>query len=308
MVEPVLSVVGLTKSFGAVRASDDISLELLPGEVHALIGPNGAGKSTLVAQIAGSVRPDAGVVRLLGRDVTSLGVAARARLGLGRGFQVSSVVAGHSVLENIALAVRGRRGDVLRAFRAWRRDAATLDAAHAAAARVGLDGRMGTRAAELSHGERRRLELAMALALEPRAFLLDEPMAGLGPEGAHEMTALIGGLATGGPAAPAPAGGRRTAESPAAGLRLVDPRGGGTREAGPPKAGSPKAEPRAAEFPTAGPPVLLVEHDMDVVFALADRVTVLVDGAVLASGDVAAIRADDRVRTAYLGDPADDAE
>ncbi len=249
MAEPVLSARGLTKSFGAVVASRDVSLEVMPGTIHAVIGPNGAGKSTLVAQICGAVRPDAGAVLLNGRDVTRLPVAARARAGLARSFQVSAVVPAFTVRQNVTLALAGRDRRTHSPFARWRADAALSREAASHADRVGLGDRMEVPADALSHGERRRLDLSMALALRPRVLVLDEPMAGLGSEGTAEITAMLSDL-------------RRDA------------------------------------------PILLVEHDMDAVFALADRVTVLVDGAVIASGPVDAIRADPAVRRAYLGDGA----
>ena len=247
MAEPVLSVRDVSKSFGAVEASRGVSLDLLPGTVHALIGPNGAGKSTLIKLIAGNLRPDRGAVLLAGRDVTRLTTARRARLGLGRTFQVSAVIPEATVRANVMLALLGRERLARSAFRPWRRRHALMAEAERHAARTHLSARLDTPAAALAHGERRRLELAMALALRPKAFLLDEPMAGLGTEGAAEITALLRDL---------------------------------RHEA----------------------PILLVEHDMDAVFALADRISVLVDGAVVASGTVGEIRADPRVRDAYLGD------
>ena len=250
-VEPVLAAEALTKSFGALTASDAVSLSLVPGEVHALIGPNGAGKSTLVALITGTLPLDGGRVRLRGEDVTALDVAARTRRGLGRSFQVSDVAPGFTVLENVALARLARERRVFRTLRGWRSRTTLLNAAREHAARTGLADRLSVRAADLSHGERRRLELAMVLALEPASFLLDEPLAGLGAEGAAAMTALLDEL---------------------------------RREA----------------------PILLIEHDMDAVFALADRVSVLVYGRVIASGTVEAVRGDAAVREAYLGDELPD--
>ena len=245
MTEVVLETRALHKSFGAVQATRDVSLTLRVGEIHALIGPNGAGKSTLIAQIAGALRPDSGSVRFLGHDVTALDTAARARMGLGRSFQISATVPEFSVLENVLLCagVPGRAG----LFAPVLRDAARRDHAQAQLARVGMDRRRTTPAADLSHGERRRLELAMALALRPRAFLLDEPMAGMDAAATAEMT------------------------------RLLDPL-------------------------RSEAPILLVEHDMDAVFALADRITVLDYGQVLATGTVAEIRSDPQVRRAYLGE------
>ncbi|MGF1628016.1 MAG: ABC transporter ATP-binding protein [Kiloniellaceae bacterium] len=251
MTEPLLDLQGLSKAFGALKATDNVDLTVFPGEIHALIGPNGAGKSTLIAQVAGGLAPDAGRVFLLGEEVTAWPVARRARLGLGRSFQVSSLALEFSVLRNVMLAVQARRGG---RFGAWagfwapvRRDEALRNEALGVLARVGLDARAGQPAGALSHGERRLLEVAMALALRPRLLLLDEPMAGLGPEGTRELTAFLKAL---------------------------------------------KAE--------AG--MLLVEHDMDAVFALADRISVLVYGRIVATGTPEEIRASAAVREAYLGD------
>lgn len=249
MSEPALEVRDLRKSFGALKATDGVTLALRPGEIHALIGPNGAGKSTLIAQLAGALRPDSGVVRIFGRDVTGLGVAARARLGLARSFQISSLAGEFSALRNVMLAVQARAGSSYRFLRPARGDERLRAPALAALARVGLADRAAIPAALLSHGERRRLELAMALAMAPKLFLLDEPMAGLGAEGSREMTGFLSDL---------------------------------RREA----------------------PILLVEHDMDAVFALADRISVLEAGRVVASGAPAEIRADSEARRAYLGDSA----
>ncbi len=247
MAEPVLDIRELSKSFGALTATDGVSLDLRPGEIHALIGPNGAGKSTLIHQIAGTLRPDGGQIRFLGTDIGRLDPAARARLGLGRSFQVSSLAGEFSALRNVMLAVQARQGSSFHFLRPVMRDGSLIDPAMAALERVGLTARARVPAAELSHGERRQLEIAIALALGSRAFLLDEPMAGMGPEGSRTLTAFLDGLRD---------------------------------EA----------------------PILLVEHDMDAVFALADRVSVLVYGRVIATGSVAEIRRDPQVREAYLGD------
>ncbi len=247
MAEPILALEGLEKSFGALRATDGVSLTLLPGEIHALIGPNGAGKSTLIKQIAGELAPDAGTIRFDGRDITALPAAARAHAGLARSFQISSVAPAFTVLQNVMLAVQGRSGSVFRFFRPASRDRELVEPARACIERAGLAGREAAFAADISHGERRKLELAMALALAPKAFLLDEPMAGLGPDGTQQMTTLLDDL---------------------------------RHEA----------------------PILLIEHDMDAVFALADRVSVLVYGQVIATGTVAQIRADPAVQEAYLGE------
>lgn len=246
MTEPVLDIRALSKSFGGLAANEEISLTLRPGEIHALIGPNGAGKSTLIKQIAGNIRPDAGQVLFTGQDVTPLDTVARARLGLARTFQVSSLAPEMTVLQNVVLGALGRQGRVFGFFRGAMRDGALVEAGMQALARVGLEDYTTTRAADLSHGQRRALEIAVALVLEPKAFLMDEPMAGLGMDGTHRLMGLLDSL---------------RAEAPA----------------------------------------LLVEHDMDVVFALADRISVLVSGRIIATGSAAEIRADTRVQDAYLG-------
>ncbi len=249
MAEPVLAIRDLNKSFGALKATEGVSLDLKAGEIHALIGPNGAGKSTLIHQIAGTLKPDSGTVHFLGEDITPLGVAGRARLGLGRSFQVSSLAPEFSALRNVMLAVQAKAGSSFRFFRPVMRDPSLVEPAMAALARVGLQDRARVPAAALSHGERRQLEIAIALALGSKAFLLDEPMAGMGPDGSRALTAFLDRL------------------------RIEAP-------------------------------ILLVEHDMDAVFALADRVSVLVYGRIIASGTVEEIRADPEVRRAYLGDAA----
>ena len=247
--DPILETVGLDKSYGALKASDGVSLDLRAGEIHALIGPNGAGKSTLIGQIAGWIRPDAGRVSFLGEDVTALSPAARARRGLGRSFQISSLAPELSARRNIMLSVQGRRGSSFRFWRAARTDPDLRAPTEAALAACGLSERGHEPVAALSHGERRQLEVGCALALEPKALLLDEPMAGLGAGGAKKMTELLDRL-------------------------------------------------------RSHAPILLIEHDMDAVFALADRISVLVYGRIIASGSVAEIRADPEVRAAYLGDAA----
>jgi branched-chain amino acid transport system ATP-binding protein len=247
MSEAVLEVTGLGKSFGSLTVSDDISLDLRPGEIHAVIGPNGAGKSTLIAQICGTLAPDAGAVRFLGHDVTPQPARARARMGLARTFQISALAMEDTVLQNALLGALGQAGTPWRFFRPVLSDRALRAAAEAALERVGLAEKAATVTAELSHGERRQLEVAVALTLKPRAFVMDEPMAGLGAEGSKRLTALLDGL----------------------------------REEA---------------------PILLVEHDMDAVFALADRISVLDYGRLIASGGVSDIRANPIVRAAYLGD------
>ena len=253
MAEPVLEVRGLRKSFGALKATDGVSLTLEAGEIHAVIGPNGAGKSTLVAQIAGQLAPDAGEIWLGGREITGLSVAGRARLGLGRTFQVSSLALEFSVLRNVMLAVQGRRGSSFGFWAPVMRDRRLLEPARAVLAQFDLEARADVTAAALSHGERRQLELAMAFALEPSALLLDEPMAGMGAGG---TTALTGVLAA---------------------MRGIVP-------------------------------MLLIEHDMDAVFALADRISVLAEGRVIFTGTPEAVRASAVVREVYLGPPEEAGE
>ncbi|MGB3245901.1 MAG: ABC transporter ATP-binding protein [Sulfitobacter sp.] len=247
MPDSILSVKGISKNFGALTASDNITLDLYPGEIHALIGPNGAGKSTLIKQIAGGLKPDSGEVHFLGRDVTRASLATRARLGLGRTFQISALAMDYTVLENAVLGAVGQSGGVFRFFKPVMRDVALLERAFGALDRVGLRDQATTITAELSHGQRRQLEVAVALTLSPKAFLMDEPMAGMGAEGSRGLTTFLQDLKT---------------------------------EA----------------------PILLVEHDMDAVFALADRISVLVYGRIVATGSVDEIRADPQVREAYLGE------
>jgi branched-chain amino acid transport system ATP-binding protein len=247
MTDAILSVQDLRKSFGALKATDGVTLDLKSGEIHALIGPNGAGKSTLIHQIAGSLKPDGGDIEFLGEDVRALGVAERARRGLGRSFQVSSLAPEFSALRNVMLAVQARQGSSFRFFKPVMRDSALTAPAMQALHRVGLAERAQISAAELSHGERRKLEIAIALALGAKAFLFDEPMAGMGPEGSKELTRFLDQLRS---------------------------------EA----------------------PILLVEHDMDAVFALADRISVLVYGRIIATGSVDDIRKNADVKRAYLGE------
>jgi branched-chain amino acid transport system ATP-binding protein len=249
MPEPILEIRDLRKSFNALKATDGVSLDLYPGQIHALIGPNGAGKSTLIHQIAGSLTADSGTIRFLGQDIGGLHMAARARLGLARSFQVSSLAQEFSALRNVMLAVQSKQASSFRFLRQVATDKTLTDPAMVMLERVGLAGRAHVPAGELSHGERRQLEIAIALALSPKAFLFDEPMAGMGPEGSKQLTSLLDGL---------------------------------RHEA----------------------PMLLVEHDMDAVFALADRISVLVYGRIIATGTVDEIRSDPDVRRAYLGDAA----
>jgi branched-chain amino acid transport system ATP-binding protein len=247
MTEPLLRIEGLTKNFDGVIASDNIMLDIEPDGLHAIIGPNGAGKTTLVGQLAGEIAPNAGHIHFDGRDITTLPVYTRNALGLARSFQISSLFPDFTALDNVALAVQAHAGHSFHFWRDARRDPALREPARAALARVGLGHRADVIVSKLSHGEHRQLELAMALATRPRLLLLDEPMAGLGPEESARVVKMLREL---------------------------------------------KQELT----------ILLIEHDMEAVFALADRITVLVYGRVIASGAPAAIRANAEVRKAYLGE------
>lgn len=247
MAEPILTLTGVRKAFGALKVTDGVDLAVAPGELHALIGPNGAGKTTLVHQISGMLRPDTGSIRFRGTDITALPPEKRARAGLARTFQITSTIASLSVLENVALGVQARSNHPLALFANAARDASLNKPAWAAIEAVGLTERAHVLAGRLSHGEKRALEIAMAITLEPAAILLDEPLAGVGREEGERLITLLRSLK-----------GRYA--------------------------------------------MLLVEHDMEAVFALADTVTVLVYGRVIASGAPAVVRADPAVREAYLGE------
>ena len=236
---------GLTKRFGGIVANRSIDFDVESGEIHAVIGPNGAGKSTFMAQLSGEHLPDEGSIVFDGHDITRLPIHRRAQLGLGRCFQVSRVFLEHSAIENIAVGVLARQGGHLRAWRDARNDAALLDPARRILADVGLAGREHVPASALSHGERRQLELAMALATEPSLLLLDEPMAGMGASESRVVVDLIAKLA-------------------------------------------------------ATIAVILIEHDMEAVMALAKRISVLVNGQVVATGTPSAVIADPAVQEAYL--------
>lgn len=249
MADPLLDVRDLEKRFGALTVTDGVSFELHAGECHALIGPNGAGKTTLVHQLSGLLAPDAGCIRFAGRDITKTPAHRRAARGLVRTFQITSIIQSFTVLENVALAAQAKAGSSFRFLARACDDQALNTKASDALDAVGLGDRARVPAGALAHGEKRLLELAMALALEPRLLLLDEPMAGVGREEGQRLIALLAKLKA----------------------RL---------------------------------PMLLIEHDMDAVFRLADRVSVLVYGRLIASGAPEAIRADPAVRAAYLGDEA----
>src|SRR5436853_745624 len=194
MAEALLETRGLTKRFGGLTATNDVSLSVEPGELLAVIGPNGAGKTTLIAELSGELRPDAGTIRFAGTDVSRLGPARRVMLGIARSFQITSIFREFTALDNVALAIQARAGHSFRFWRAARRDPRLRDPAFAALGVVGLAGRAELVAGSLAHGERRALELAMALATAPRLLLLDEPTAGMGPEESASMVHLLAGL------------------------------------------------------------------------------------------------------------------
>lgn len=247
MTEPLLRVSRLFKRFGGVNATDDLSLDVRAGEIHALIGPNGAGKTTFIGQLMGEIRPDAGDIHLDGASIKSLPTPARVRRGVARTFQITELLTEDTALDNVALAVQAGQGHSFRFLADAGADRSLLDPAREHLASAGLSDRAHVRVSELSHGERKQLELAVALACKPRLLLLDEPMAGLGAAESRRMADTLARL-------------------------------------------------------KGSIAMLLVEHDMDVVFALADRISVLVYGRVVASGSVAEIQADPQVRAAYLGE------
>ena len=243
----VLELQGLEKSFGALVATSAVDLTVEPGEIHALIGPNGAGKTTLISQIYGSLAPDRGRILLKGEDITRLATHQRVRKGIGRSFQITTVLMDFTAADNAAVAVIARQDNAFGMIRPAASNDGLREAAMEVLARVGLAERGPIKASDLSHGERRLLELGLALAAQPGLLLLDEPMAGTGPEETARMAEIIASL---------------------------------------------KGE--AA--------ILLIEHDMDAVFRLADRITVMVEGAVIATGTPAEISANAAVQEAYLGD------
>ncbi len=244
--EPLLSVTGLVKSFGGLMATNHLDFDLVEGEIHGIIGPNGAGKTTFVSQLQGQLLPDQGKILLDGDDVTMMPAHLRARRGIARSFQITSLVPSFTALANVMLAVQGTQGH---SFRFWKRawgDARLTEPAQAALATVGLAAKANTKVADLSHGECRQLELAMALAMKPRLLLLDEPMAGMGRQDGAAMTDLVAELK---------------------GVTTI----------------------------------VLIEHDMEAVFRLADRISVLVAGRVIKTGLPEEVRVDEDVRAAYLG-------
>ena len=247
MAEPLLKVQGLVKRFGGLVATDKVSLDIRHGEVHALIGPNGAGKTTLIAQLSGSLASDAGRLGFDGSDISTLPQHERVRRGLARSYQITSIFKKFSVLDNVALAVQARSGTSMSFWRPLAAETALFEEAAELVRRLGLGGREHAMAGNLAHGEQRQLEVGLALATQPKLILLDEPMAGMGPEESVRIIELIE---------------------------------------------------KVREEVT----VLLVEHDMDAVFRLADRISVLVNGRLIATGEPEAIRVNPEVKKAYLGD------
>ncbi|WNJ98174.1 ABC transporter ATP-binding protein [Thalassospiraceae bacterium LMO-JJ14] len=247
MTDPVLDVQQLSKSFGAVQASDKLSFSVAPGQVHALIGPNGAGKSTAIAQIVGELPPDSGRIYFSGQDITDLPTYQRAQGGMQRSYQITSLFQGLTVEDNVAMAIQAQQGHSFSFWEAARKVSALRTPAIEALKQVGLEGKATLPVTALSHGEQRQLELAMVMAAKPTLLLLDEPMAGMGQSESRAMMEIL-----------RPLKGRIS--------------------------------------------ILLVEHDMDVVFSLADVVSVLDKGTVLMTGSPDEVRSDSRVRSAYLGD------
>ncbi len=249
MAEALLDVRGLSRRFGAVDALKAVDFTVEAGEIHALIGPNGAGKTTFIHHVSGTLHADSGEIHFAGRDVSALSMHQRVAAGMARSYQITNVFQKLSTLDNVALAVQGRR-DAGSSFGCWRpvdRETRLFEEARTLLDQVGLGRHVATRAANLSHGEQRALELAMALGTRPQLLLLDEPMAGTGPEESARMVELIEHLA-----------------------RQVT--------------------------------MVLVEHDMEAVFRLADRISVLVNGQMIFTGTPEATRNDPGVRRAYLGD------
>jgi len=247
VADPLLRVEKLGLRFGGIVATDNLSLDVARGELHAIIGPNGAGKTTLISQLTGQLLPHAGTIHFAGQDITRMPAYRRSALGLARSFQITSLLSDFSAADNVALAAQAHDGHSFRFWGDARKEPRLRETARSALKRVGLEHRADVVVSELSHGEQRELELAVALATKPQMLLLDEPMAGLGITESARMVKLLQEL-------------RREVT------------------------------------------IVLVEHDMEAVFALADRITVLVYGRVIASGEPAAIRGNEEVKRAYLGD------
>lgn len=247
MIEHMLKVNNLNKHFGGIIATDRVDLQVATGQIHAIIGPNGAGKTTLLSQLSGQLAPDSGSIEFNGKNIMHYPMAKRARAGLARSFQITSVVMPMTLLENVMLAVQANSGHSFRFWSKVSNDKRMVDAAMTSLSTLGLEDRAYRLAGNVSHGEQRQLEVAMALAMKPRMLLLDEPMAGMGKEEGAQMVEILNKLK-----------GDKT--------------------------------------------ILLVEHDMDAVFQLADKLSVLVNGHIIATDTVDNIRNNPEVQKAYLGD------
>jgi len=245
----LMEIRDLNKSFGGVHATSHVSLDVAEGELHAIIGPNGAGKTTLISQLSGEMLPDSGEIMFAGRNITKHAMHARSHMGLARSFQITSVFQDMTMLENVALAIQAHQGHSFRFWKPAAKDTAVTEPAMEYLTQVGLENKANSLANAVSHGEHRQLEIAMALATDPKLLLLDEPMAGMGQEESSRMVEILSKFK-----------GSKT--------------------------------------------MLLIEHDMDAVFALADRISVLVYGAIIATDTPDAIRSNEEVKRAYLGEEA----
>ena len=244
---PILKINGLSKQFGGITATNDIDLDITDGEIHAVIGPNGAGKTTLNSQLSGDLQADAGAIVFQGNLINNMSSNKRSLLGIARTFQITSLMLDMSTLENVMLAVQAHSGHSYCFWQDARQDDQLVEPALKVLKQVGLLGRKNIMTRELSHGEHRQLEIAMALATQPKLLLLDEPMAGMGAEETQKLIAILKTLKT-------------------------------------------------------GKTMILIEHDMNAVFSLADRITVMVYGKIIATGSPKEIRANQKVKAAYLGD------
>ena len=246
MKNKILNIKNLSKSYGAFKVTDEIAIDLNFNEIHALISPNGAGKSTLIKQIVGSVKHDIGSIILDQEDITDLTDIERAKIGISRTFQVSSIIPKFSALENIILSLLNKSNNTFQLFKSLKQNRELYLKAKKILRDIDLDSKSDEVASELSHGDRRKLEVGLALAMDPKVFLFDEPMAGLDEIGTKMMIDLFKKI-------------------------------------------------------KVNSPILLIEHDMEAVFALADRVSVIVYGKIVATGTVKEIKSNKLVRDVYLG-------
>ena len=244
---PILKIISLCKQFGGITATNNIDLDINEGEIHAVIGPNGAGKTTLISQLSGDLKADEGEILFQGDLINNMSSNKRSLLGIARTFQITSLMLDMSTLENVMLAVQAHNGHSYRFWQDARQDDQLVEPALKVLKQVGLLGRKNIMTRELSHGEHRQLEIAMALATQPNLLLLDEPMAGMGAEETQKLIAI---------------------------LKKLKP----------------------------GKTMILIEHDMNAVFSLADRITVMVYGKIIATGSPKEIRSNQKVKAAYLGD------